>query len=336
MARCFPCENGRDHLDAPQDRERQRADGVVALRREAAGLGLVVDGHRVRILVDREDLRSETDLLRQRAVERVRKLVHAAGDLLHVDVRAADVLAKDLHERVVHVRLEEVHDREVLDRAGGPAAEAEELVERVLVVVANDLLPGDVALPVDHGAELADRLLPQVVGRPAPLLLGEVEVEARGVGVRLLDRHPLATDVHEALRIAHHERPERQPEFLAVRQREAVRTRDAHRAGLGVEAGRERAKRVDPATDAVLRLDHDDVVTLPLQLVGGHQPGEPGTDDHHALRRLVLGSEPSLGDGLHGGRQRRALIGRWLRRAVGKVLRQIGHGGYILRPRITV
>ena len=47
----------------------------------------------------------------------------------------------------------------------------------------------------------------------------------------------------------------------------------------------------------------------------------------HALRRLVPGLEPSFGDGLHGGRQRRALVGRRLRRAIGKVLRQIGHGG---------
>ena len=84
--------------------------------------------------------------MRQLGEERVRQLVHAAGDLLHVDVRAAEVLAQDLHQRVVHVRLEEVHDREVLDRARGPAAEAQELVERVLVVVANDLVPGGVAL----------------------------------------------------------------------------------------------------------------------------------------------------------------------------------------------
>ena len=284
-------------------------------------------GHRVGILVDREDLRPETDLLRQLPVERVRQLVHAAGDLLHVDVGAADVLAQHLHQRVVHVRLEEVHDREVLDRAGGPAAEAQELVERVLVVVANDLLPAGIAFLLDHRAELADGLLPQVVRRPAALLLGEIEVEVRGIGVRLRHRHARPADVHQALRIAHDERAERQPELLAVRQGEAVRPRDAHGACLGIEAGREGAERVDPAPDAVLRLDHDDVVTLALQLVRGHQPGEPGTDDHHALRRLVPWLEPSLGDGLHGGGQRRALVGRRLRRAVGKVLRQIGHGG---------
>ena len=97
----------------------------------------------------------------------------------------------------------------------------------------------------------------------------------------------LPADVHQALRVAHHERPQRQPELLAVRQGQVVRARDPHGAGLGVEARREGAQRVDPAADAVLRLEHDDVVALPLQLVRGHQAGEPGTDDHHPLRRLV-------------------------------------------------
>ena len=94
---------GRDRLDAAQHRERQRADRVVAALGEAASLGLEVDRYRLGILVDGGDLRPEAHLRCDLRVERVRQLVHAAGDLLHVDVRAADVLAQHLDEGVVHV-----------------------------------------------------------------------------------------------------------------------------------------------------------------------------------------------------------------------------------------
>ena len=54
-------------------------------------------------------------------------------------------------------------------------------------------------------------------------------------------------------------------------------------AGLGVQAGRERAQRVDAAADPVLRLEHDDVVALALQLERRDEPRQPATDDHDPL-----------------------------------------------------
>ena len=129
----------------------------------------------VRILVEGEDVGAEPDLVLELRVERVRQAVHAAGDLLHVDVRPAEVLAQDLDERVVHVGLEEVHDREVLDRALRPALRAQELVERVLVVLADDVVPGRRALALDQRPEVADRRLPQLVGGPPALVVVEHE-----------------------------------------------------------------------------------------------------------------------------------------------------------------
>ena len=247
---------------------------------------------------------------RQLAIERVRQRVHAALDLLHVDVRAAEVLAQHLDHRVVHVRLDEVHDRVVLDRAVRPAAEAQELVQRVLVVVAHDLVPGGVALGLDHRAEVADGLLPQLVRGPAALGLGQIERQARGVRVRLRHRHPLAADVDQALRVAHHERAHRQPELVAVRERQVVGARDAHGARLGVQPRREGAQRVDPAADPVLGLEHDDLVALALELVRRDQAGQPRADDHDPLRRTGTRLEPALGDRPHVRGQRRLLAGR--------------------------
>ena len=148
-----------------------------------------------------------------------------------------------------------------------------------------------------------------------------------GVGVGLLDRQPLPTDVHETLRIAHHERTKRKPELVAVGQGQAVRTRDAHGPRLGVEPGREGAQGVHPAAHPVLGLEHDDVVALALQLVRRHQPGQTGADDQHALGRLVVGLESLIGHPAHGGGDRRGRAGRWLGRSVGKVLRQVGGHG---------
>lgn len=59
--------------------------------------------------------------------------------------------------------------------------------------------------------------------------------------------------------------------------------RDAHAAGFRVQAGREVAKRVDPATDPVLALEDDDVVALTLQLERGDEAGQPRPDDDDAF-----------------------------------------------------
>jgi len=86
---------------------------------------------------------------------------------------------------------------------------AEVLVERELVVLAHDVVPGGVALPLDHLAQLADGLLPELLGGAATLFLGKPEAEARRVGVGLLRRHAHAADMHQPLGVAHHEGPHR-------------------------------------------------------------------------------------------------------------------------------
>ena len=91
--------------------------------------------------------------------------------------------------------------------------------------------------------------------------------------------------MHETLGVAHHERTELQPEQVAVGERQVVDARDPHRAGLGVQPGRERAERVHAATDPVLGLEDDRIVALAGQLEGGDEAGHPGADDDDPLGR---------------------------------------------------
>ena len=92
----------------------------------------------------------------------------------------------------------------------------------------------------------------------------------------------------QRVRVVHHERAQGQAQAPAVGEGEVVRSRDAHRPGLGVEAGREAPQRVDAAADPTLRLEEADVVPLELELPGRDEPGHARTDDHDALR--VLGA----------------------------------------------
>ena len=91
--------------------------------------------------------------------------------------------------------------------------------------------------------------------------------------------------------------------------------RDAHAARLRVQPGRERlAKRVDPATDAVLRLQHGHPVALALELEGRHEARQPGADDDDAPGGLVASLEALLG-GLEQLRvDRRRVRGQLVRR----------------------
>ena len=88
--------------------------------------------------------------------------------------------------------------------------------------------------------------------------------------------------------------------------------RDAHRAGLGVEARREVAQRVDAAADAVLRLQHERLVALAAQLEGGHQPGDAAADDDHALALAGLVDQALLGHEQRPGDRAWRVFGRWL------------------------
>ncbi len=81
-----------------------------------------------------------------------------------------------------------------------------------------------------------------------------------------------------------------------------VRSWDAHGAGLGIQAWRKRPQGVNAAADAVLGLEHDDLVALPFELVRGHQAGEAGAEDHDALRLTGPGLEPAFGHLPHRGR----------------------------------
>jgi hypothetical protein len=134
----------------------------------------------------------------------------------------------------VEVGLHEVHHRVALDRRVRPTLLAQELVEAVLVVALDDLRPALVAALRDHPPGLGDRLLPHLVGGAATLLLGHGEGQQAAVTAGILERHPLAADMHQAPRVAHHELGHREVEQTAVLEREVVRARDAHAACLRV------------------------------------------------------------------------------------------------------
>ena len=191
---------------------------------------------------------------------------------------------------------------------------AQELVERVVVVLGDDPVPAGLPVALDHRPQVADGRLPQLVRVAPALALGEHEREARRVGVGLRLGHPPAAEVDEGLGVAHHERAQRQPEQLAVAQREVVGARDAHAARLGVEPGRERAQRVDPPADAALCLEDGDLVALPLQLERRDEPRQPGPDDDDALGPVRPPVEALAGRleqlGIDRRRDRRHLVGR--------------------------
>ena len=150
--------------------KRSVVQAVVARDREPAPLVLVVDGHRMLVLVDGADLGAEPDDILKLGVERVRQAIHAADDLLHVDIRLAEALAELLDDGVVELGLDEVQDAVGLDCPFGEALPDEELAQRILVVLAHDRLPGRFAFALQTLAEVSGRLIPELFDRPALLV----------------------------------------------------------------------------------------------------------------------------------------------------------------------
>ena len=116
----------------------------------------------------------------------------------------------------MHVGFEEVENREELDGASRPAFVPQELIQRQLVVLGDDVVPGPRPLAGDEYAQVADRLLPHRIGGAALLVLGQQERQPGGMAVGIGSRHSQAAQVDQASRIAHHEWAHRQPEQLAV------------------------------------------------------------------------------------------------------------------------
>ena len=250
-----------------------------------------MNGDRIAVLVDRVDLCPEPDPVLELVVERVRQVVRAADDLLHVLVGLAEVLAELLRDRVVDAGLHEVHDAVHLDGALGEALGLQELAQREAVVLAHDVLPAGDRVGLEHRLEVLRRLLPQVRRGASSLVVGNGEAQLVRREGGLLRGHPPAADVHETLRVAHQERPEAEAEVLAVPERQVVDARDPHRARLGVEAGRERAKRVDAPANTVLGLEDERIVARSRQLVARDEAGHPGTDDDDPRGGLVASLE---------------------------------------------
>ena len=244
--------------------------------------------------------------------ERARQPVHAAVDAHHVDVAAAHLLPQQLEERRVHQRLLVHQEPEELDRRLGPALLLQELARRVVVVPVDDLRPAVVALRGDAVGERPDRALPHRLAGQAALVLGKVGADQVGFRVDLAEAVLAAEQVAPRVRIVHREVGGRKAELVDVGQRQPVRARDAHRADLGVQAGRERlAHRVHPSAHALLRLEHHRIVARAQQLVCRDQPGHAGADDDHALARAPGGRQAVVDDpqvvvlGGHGlGRER--------------------------------
>ncbi len=212
MARCLRREKAGGGLDVAQHRERDGADGVVAGDRGPAGARSDVQGDRVVALLDGRDLGAEPDVLPELVVEGGRQPVHAALDLLHVLERPPDDLAELLDDRGVHVGLAEAHDAVELDGPFGEAALTQEARgwssgrTRRRCGRARSRPPG-VAL-----VDLLGGGAPQVFVGAAAFVLGQLEGDDLRVGVELADRHADALDVGQRLGIAHHERPQLQPE----------------------------------------------------------------------------------------------------------------------------
>ncbi len=146
---------------------------------------------------------------------------------------------------------------------------------------------------------------------------GEAEGQLFGMLIRLGRGHALAADVHEAVGVAHHEWPHGQVEKAAVLERQVVRARDAHRAGLGVEIGAERrAQGVDATANTTLRLEHDRVVALALELERGHEAGNATADDQYALALTRAVVQPCPGHSQGVGGHRRLICRRRLARRI--------------------
>lgn len=121
-----------------------------------------------------------------------------------------------------------------------------------------------------------------------------VETEPIGVGVGLGQAQFPTADIHPGVGVVHREIPGLQPEFLDVGHRQAMRAGDAHGAGFGIQAVRERLpQRVDAPAHARARLQQHRPMPGALQLVGGHQPGHARPHDHH-LSRVAGGRQPFL------------------------------------------
>ena len=254
----------------------------------AAGWAAVVDGHVVGRLLDGGDLGAEADVRLEVLVERARQQVHAAGDLLHVLERAADDLAQLLDDRRVHVRLAEAHHAVQLERALGEAAHHQELARSSTGRSSRSSASSESWPPSSYCSRNSLRgFVPELRPGLALLVVGKIEGQlisgCASASATVMRWPSMWTSV---LGIAHHERPQLEPEQVAVGQRQVVDARDAHRARLGVQPGREVADRLDAAADAVLRLEDQRLVALPLELERGDQTGDAAADDDHPLARL--------------------------------------------------
>ena len=218
--------------------------------------------HAVRVLVDGEDLGAEADLV-LRAPRRTR----SGRASMPPTIACMSTYAPPRSSRSTSTTelcmsaLDEVHDRVVLDRALATSPwrrrnSYSEYWSYRATISSQPAWPSCSTI----AAQVADRRLPQLV-RGAPAL---AMARARTAGVSGSRVRPPPSvmrwpaDVHEALGVAHHERPHRQVEQLAVaRASGRARAGCASPPASAYSPGANVAQRVDAAADAVLRLEHE-------------------------------------------------------------------------------
>jgi hypothetical protein len=142
-------------------------------------------------------------------------------------------------------------------------------------------------LALDHLPQVPRRLVPEGLDGPPLLVWCEVEGQAFRVALRVGRRHPLAADVDQSPRIAHHERSQLQAEQFAIRECQVMargmRMPPASAWSPGAKGGG--ACRPDRPTRCCAFQDQW-LVALAAQLEGG-EPGPTDRPDHdHPLGRL--------------------------------------------------
>ena len=222
------------------------------------------------------------------------------------------LLAQQFEERGVHQRFLVHQQAEEFDRGFGPALLLEEFPRRVTVVLRDDVGPRVVAEGLQAFDERLQCGLPQRAGRPLALAGGKVLAQQRRLHVDV--RRPVLApeQVHPRLRVVHREVERAQSELLDIGKRQLVRTRNAHRARLGIQAGRERrAHRVDAPPDALLGFEEHRVVSGAQQRLRGRESRNARADDDDALARAGGRGKAVVGDveggGGRGGHARRCL-----------------------------
>ena len=248
------------------------------------------DPHPIADAPDRRHGRIQPDERLHLSVDGVRDSIHASDRLHHGRLHVADMFeAVGREDRLVR--------KQVLERKRGKRDRRLRIAARLHRV--SRLALGDIfGIPGQHLTQQAELVLRgELIERVLVDRLGE---QLGHMAEEILDHPPLgidfAAEVPARVAVGVDERLELDFEAARVAQDQPVSARDAGRARVQIEAGVEGRDLIGPAhlgnpiapadgprpaADPVARLDDRHPIAGPLELVGGHQSGDPGPEDHH-------------------------------------------------------